>query len=177
MSHFSFNTNTPLFGSGATRQNRPFTHSFGSASTVPAFGASSVPVSTPFGSSVSQQNTPTVPVENANTQTTDEVLPENVYDFIDRTLNNRKFKIISHENLLTLASEYYKNAENKESDIVDTLKSMICSSQYLLSERFKKEKMNLEDIQFKFRMLTQPESISRDELISKLFKIDLNNVL
>lgn len=153
MSQFSFDTNTTLFGSGATRQNRPFTPAFGSASTMPAFGATSAP---------------TVPVENANTQT-NEVLPENVYDFIDRTVNNRKFKIISHENLLTLASDYYKNAEIKESDIVDTLKSMICSSQYLFSERFKKEKMNLEDIQFKFRMLTQPESISRGEIISKVF--------
>lgn len=171
MSQFSFNTS--LFGNGSIRPP-----AFGSSSTstvpafssaAPAFGSSSVPTSFPFSTST-PQDTPTVPVENANTQTTNEVLPENVYDFIDRTLNNRKFKIISHENLLTLAIDYYKNAENKEGDIVDTLKSMICSSQYLFSERFKKEKMNLEDIQFKFRMLTQPESISRDELISKLFK-------
>lgn len=171
MSQFSFNP-TSLFGNGSTR-----TPAFGSSSTstvpafgsaAPAFGANSALTSFPFSTST-PQDTPTVPTVNTNAST-NEVLPESVYEFVDRTVNNRKFKIISHENLLTLASDYYKNAENKEGNIVDTLKSMICSSQYLFSERFKKEKMNLEDIQFKFRMLTQPESISRDELISKLFK-------
>lgn len=175
MSQHILKTNTPLFGNAAPRQDRAFVPLFGGASTAPAFGGNSVPVSNPFGSS-SSQNTPTVPVENANTQT-NEVLPEVVYDFIDRTGNNRKYKIISHDNLLTLASDFYKATEHKEADIVDTLKAMICSSQYLFSERFKKEKMDLNDIQFKFRMLTQPESIARGELISKLFKIDLNTVI
>lgn len=169
MSQFSFNTS--LFGNGSTRPPAFGSSSISTASafssSAPAFGASSAPTF-PFSTSA-PQDTPTVPAVNTNAST-NEILPESVYEFVDRTVNNRKFKIISHENLLTLASEYYKNAENKESDIVDTLKSMICSSQYLFSERFKKEKMNLEDVQFKFRMLTQPESISRDELISKLFK-------
>jgi hypothetical protein len=161
MSQFSFNTS--LFGSGSTP-------SFGSATLTPpvatsfGFGSGSTtvtpPVTTSFASG-SQQNTPVVPVENTNAP-----LMDFVYDFMD----NNKVKIISHDNLLTLATEYYKAAETKEDDIVDTLKSMICSSQYMFSERFKREKMNLNDVQFKFRMLTQPQSISNDEIIAKLFK-------
>lgn len=169
MAQFSFNGS--LFGS--RRQDTPIPPSFGSPSTPPPSPFTSSDNSPP--ESISQQDIPSVSVNNTDTVTDKEVLGK-VEDYLNNKYtsyfgNYNKIQTITHENLLSLATEYHKKAKNKQSDIVDTIISMIGSSQYVFSERFKTKKMNLSEMQLKFRMLTQPETISRDEVIAELFNV------
>jgi hypothetical protein len=80
-------------------------------------------------------------------------------------------RILTPTNLLDLAVEYSKS--NKlHGNIVDILKHMINSSEYILSDHFKTNKLDFKDIQFKFKMLASPESISKDEILYEVFNID-----
>lgn len=90
------------------------------------------------------------------------------------TINEDEMQIIlTPENLLEQSVHYKKtNDLNKSFDIVETIKSMLGSFKFVLSDDFKKNKLDFKDIQFKFKMLTSPENISRDEILAEVFNID-----
>jgi hypothetical protein len=79
-------------------------------------------------------------------------------------------ELITPNNLLEKASKFYANSLDKQDDIVDTLKSMIASAKYTISKEFTIYKLDLEDTQYKFRILTRPESVTRDEIIQQVFQ-------
>jgi hypothetical protein len=80
--------------------------------------------------------------------------------------------ILTQDNLLEEAVSYYRDNNIKIIDIVEVIKLMLNSSKYILSDDFKKNKLDLKDIQFKFKMMTSPESISRDDILAEVFNID-----
>lgn len=80
---------------------------------------------------------------------------------------------LTPDNLLQEAVMFVKSSENHIAcDIIDIIKSMLSSSRYILSDDFTKTKLDLKNIQFKFKMLTVPENISRDEVLAEVFNID-----
>jgi hypothetical protein len=109
------------------------------------------------------------------TNTQDEILDMNNGSSPFKTVvcNEIKNKTILHpNNILDEATEYFKTNSLKTIDIVDTIKQMLVSSKYMLSDDFKKNKLDLKDIQFKFKMMTSPETISRDDILAEVFNID-----
>lgn len=79
--------------------------------------------------------------------------------------------VLTPTNLLDYAVKYAKT--NKlQGNVVDVLKHMINSSEFILSDDFKTHKLDLKDIQFKFKMLACPESISHDEILYEVFNIN-----
>ena len=83
--------------------------------------------------------------------------------------------ILAHNNLLEEAVSYYNKNDIDTLDVVEVIKLMLNSSKYILSDEFKKNKMDLKDIQFKFKELASPENITRDDVLLEVFNID-NNV-
>lgn len=79
---------------------------------------------------------------------------------------------LTHDNLLEEAVSYYNDNDIEINDIVEVIKMMLNSSKYILSDDFKKNKIDLKDIQFKFKQLATPESISRDDVLFEVFNID-----
>lgn len=87
--------------------------------------------------------------------------------------NTIKIKYLTSENLLDECVQYVRtNALYIMYDIIETIKVMLSSKEYVLSDDFKKNKLNLKDTEFKFRMLTQPESITKKEILAEVFDID-----
>lgn len=79
---------------------------------------------------------------------------------------------LTHDNLLEEAVAYYHENDMQINDIVEVIKMMLNSSKYILSDGFKKNKIDLKDIQFKFKQLASPEAISRDDVLFEVFNID-----
>jgi hypothetical protein len=112
---------------------------------------------------------------------TDDKIPFEIELYYDKqcltniiTLNDTlpKTMVITHDNLLEEAVSYYKNNGIEITDIVEVIKMMLNSSNYILSNAFKENKIDLKDIQFKFKQLASPESISRDDVLFEVFNID-----
>lgn len=82
------------------------------------------------------------------------------------------FNILTHNNLLEEAVSYYNKNDIEILDIVEVIKLMLNSSKYILSDEFKNNKLDLKDIQFKFKELASPENITRDDVLLEVFNID-----
>ena len=101
-----------------------------------------------------------------------------VKNVLNKTINGKKQ--LTPYNLLEEVVSYYIDTDmeshvkcmNKEPDIVEVVKEMLLSKEYILSDDFKNNKLDLKDIQFKFKMLTSPETISKDEILAEVFNID-----
>jgi len=129
-----------------------------------------------------EKETQTVQNTSTNTYDTVKLCVDEVNDYVKNMLNktiNGK-KQLTPYNLLEEVVSYYTDTDyeghiktiNKELDIVDVVKEMLISKDYMLSDDFKKNKLDLKDIQFKFKMLTSPETISKDEILAEVFNID-----
>lgn len=79
---------------------------------------------------------------------------------------------LTHVNLLEKAVAYYNDNDIQILDIVEIVKLMLNSSKYILSDEFKTNKIDLKDIQFKFKELASPESITKDDILLEVFNID-----
>lgn len=79
---------------------------------------------------------------------------------------------LTHNNLLEEALSYYNENDIDTLDVVEVIKLMLSSKEYVLSDDFKKNKLDLKDIQFKFKMLTSPETITKEEILAEVFDID-----
>jgi hypothetical protein len=98
---------------------------------------------------------------------------ENSDDDVSEQSDDDKTNLLTPQNLLTEAVTFVKLSETQKSlDIVETIKSMLSSSRYILSDDFKKNKLDLKDIQFKFKLMTSPQTITRDEILAEVFDID-----
>jgi hypothetical protein len=82
------------------------------------------------------------------------------------------YYILTHDNLLEEAVSYYNDNDIEINDIVEVIKMMLNSSNYILSDAFKENKIDLKNIQFKFKQVASPESISRDDVLFEVFNID-----
>lgn len=71
-----------------------------------------------------------------------------------------------------LMKQYHNDNDVETIDIVEVIKMMLNSSKYILSDEFKKSKIYLKDIQFKFKELASPESITRHDILFEVFNID-----
>jgi hypothetical protein len=80
--------------------------------------------------------------------------------------------VITPENVMDQAIFYHNETKMTRCDIVETIQEMLRSSRYTLSDDFKKKKLDLKDIQFKFKMMVSPESISKDDILAEVFNID-----
>ena len=123
---------------------------------------------------VEKQDTETNTYETVK-QCVDEV-NDYVKNILNKTINGKKQ--LTPYNLLEEVVSYYNDCKyqiksiNRHIDIVDVVKEMLLSKEYILSDFFKKNKLDLKDIQFKFKMLTSPETISKDEILAEVFNID-----
>lgn len=112
--------------------------------------------------------------ETINTYDTVKQCVDEVNDYVRSMLNkttDNKIQLNSY-NLLEKAVEFHNTFDNEELNIVETIQEMLASKEYVLSDDFKKNKLDLKDIQFKFKMLTSPETISKDEILAEVFNID-----
>jgi hypothetical protein len=119
-----------------------------------------------------------------NTLTCNNIIEDEIMNVVLATLNaqthpsqksinnNNNCCTLTHDNILEEAISYYYDNNTKIVEIVEVLKMMLNSSKYILSDDFKKNKLDLKDIQFKFKMMTSPESISRDDILVEVFNID-----
>lgn len=133
-------------------------------------------------SNCTEKETQTVLNTSINTYDTVKQCIDEVNDYVKNVLNktiNGK-KQLTPYNLLEEVVSYYIDTDmeshvkcmSKEPNIVEVVKEMLISKEYILSDDFKKNKLDLKDIQFKFKMLTSPETISKDEILAEVFNID-----
>lgn len=85
---------------------------------------------------------------------------------------------LTHDNLLEQAVKYYKlNYDPDEEDldkamdedIVDVLRVMLSSPDYILSREFAKNKLDLQNMQTKFAKQILPRTYTYDAVISRVF--------
>lgn len=80
--------------------------------------------------------------------------------------------VITPENLIDQTVFYHKEAKMTSCDVIETIKDMLSSSRYTLSDDFNKNKLDFKSIQFKFKALVSPKTISRDDILTEVFNID-----
>lgn len=125
-------------------------------------------------SNATEKETQTTHNTSINTYDTVKQSVDEVNDYIKGMFNkttNNKIELNSYT-ILEKAVEYYNKFDNEELDIVETIGEMLASKEYVLSDEFKKNKLDLKDIQFKFKMLTSPETITKNEILAEVFNID-----
>lgn len=127
-------------------------------------------------SNETKKGTQTTQNTSINTYDTVKQCVDEVNDYVKSMLNktiDNKIQLNSY-NLLEKAVEYCNSqlGYTEEHDIIETIKSMLSSGQYVLSDDFKKNKLDLKDIRFKFKMLTSSKSITQNEILVEVFDID-----
>lgn len=86
---------------------------------------------------------------------------------------NDEFHQLTPQNLLSKCVSFFNTNSTKCSgDIVSAIKHMLNSKKFILSEDFKKSKLDLQEISFQYKMLTRPEEISREEIIDAVFNVN-----
>jgi hypothetical protein len=73
-------------------------------------------------------------------------------------------------NILEESINFYKTNNLTSLDIMDTVKEMLDSKQYILSESFMSSKLNFEDVNTLFMSAIAPKDVKRDDLQKLLFK-------
>lgn len=86
--------------------------------------------------------------------------------------NTAKTIELNHINLLEESVEFYKQFHQPTWDVVETIKEMLSSSRYTLSNDFRNNKLDLKDVQFQFEMMLSSNAISRNDILKEVFKID-----
>lgn len=125
-------------------------------------------------SNATEKETQTTHNSSKNTYDTVKQCVDEVDDYVKsifKKTTNNKIELKSY-NILEKAIEYYNRFDTEELDIVETICKMLASKEYVLSDDFKKNKLDLKDIQFKFKMLTSPETITKNEILAEVFNID-----
>jgi hypothetical protein len=86
--------------------------------------------------------------------------------------NTAKTIELNHINLLDESVEFYKEFHQPTWDVVETIKEMLSSSRYALSNDFRNSKLDLKDAQFHFDMMLSSNALSRNDIFNEVFKID-----
>lgn len=117
-------------------------------------------------------------VNNIHRELRDELMNVNVELTALKGKSQTQKKIIDNyikitlDNLLEAAVSFHNDNDIETTDIVEVIKLMLNSSKYILSDEFKNNKLDLKDIQFKFKELASPENITRDDVLLEVFNID-----
>lgn len=101
-----------------------------------------------------------------------------------RVLQKREYKPIkindelhqlTPQNLLDECVAFFNsNTALCTGDVVSTIKHMLNTKKFILSDEFKKSKLDLQDISFQYKVLTNPQEMSREEIIDAVFIMTQN---
>lgn len=84
--------------------------------------------------------------------------------------NNKNIVVLNPDNILDNCVQFYKtHILLYKNDIVEIIKQMLNTKEYLLGEGFKLKKLDMKEVAFNYKMLTEPHEISRDEILDIVF--------
>jgi hypothetical protein len=62
-------------------------------------------------------------------------------------------------------------------DVVSTIKHMLNTKKFRLSDDFTKSKLDLQEVSFQYKILTNPDEISREEILDAVFNINNSELI
>jgi hypothetical protein len=84
---------------------------------------------------------------------------------------NDELHQLTPQNLLDECVAFFNsNTTLCNGDIVSTIKHMLNTKKFILSDDFKKSKLDLQDISLRYKTLTYPDEISREEILDAVFQ-------
>lgn len=113
-----------------------------------------------------------VSIVNLNNKLEIELMNINLELSSFKTKPTTKYNVITPENIVDQSVLYHKEAKMTTCDIIETIKQMLISSRYTLSDDFKNKKLDFKNVQFNFKVQVSPDSISRDDIFNEVFHID-----
>lgn len=91
---------------------------------------------------------------------------------------NDEFYQLTPQNLLDECVAFFNaNTGLCTGDVVSTIKHMLNTKKFILSDDFKKSKLDLQDISFQYKTLTNPDEISREEILDAVFNINKSELI
>jgi hypothetical protein len=91
---------------------------------------------------------------------------------------NDELHRLTPQNLLDECVAFFNsNTSLCSGDVVSTIKHMLNTKQFILSDEFKKSKLDLQDISFQYKVLTNPQEMSREEVIDAVFNVNNSELI